>query len=347
MSLPARLKLSPLQWFVLALVTVLVAVALSVFLLLRSVYQPIPNLAGTQVLNVPAGSNLTRVASQLHEQGWLGSPLALRVVARWQGTANAIQTGEYRLVPGMSAADLLSAMVNGDTIQYRITFVEGWTLDQVLTALRQAEPVEHTLPAEAGPEAIANAMQVPQTNPEGLVFPDTYFYTRGTSDVELLRRGYARLMNVLNAAWEQRLGALPYNSPYEALIMASIIEKESAASSERGHIAGVFVRRLEQGMRLQSDPTVIYGMGADFEGDIRRQDLTAESAYNTYRINGLPPTPIALAGSESIQAALHPLPSDYLYFVSRGDGSHYFSSTLEEHNAAVNRFQRQADNQQQ
>lgn len=347
MSLPARLKLSPLQWFVLALVTVLVAVALSVFLLLRSVYQPIPNLTGTQVLNVPAGSNLTRVASQLHEKGWLGSPLALRAVARWQGTANAIQTGEYRLVPGMSAADLLSAMVNGDTIQYRITFVEGWTLDQVLTALRQAEPVEHTLPAEAGPEAIANAMQVPRTNPEGLVFPDTYFYTRGTSDVELLRRGYARLMNVLNAAWEQRLGALPYNSPYEALIMASIIEKESAASSERGHIAGVFVRRLEQGMRLQSDPTVIYGMGADFEGDIRRQDLTANSAYNTYRINGLPPTPIALAGSESIQAALHPLPSDYLYFVSRGDGSHYFSSTLEEHNAAVDRFQRQADNQQQ
>lgn len=346
MSLPVQLKQSPLRWLVLALITALLLGGAYGLLLLRGVYQPMTNLTAPEVLNVPAGSNLTRIANQLHDQGWLDSPLALRLIARWQGTGNGIQTGEYRVQPGMSAADLLAALVNGDTIQYRITFVEGWTLAQVLAAMRQADTIRHTLAPDAQATAIASAMQVPQNNPEGLVFPDTYFYTRDTSDVELLRRGYTRLMEVLNTAWEQRLGALPYDSPYDALIMASIIEKESAASSERGHIAGVFVRRLERGMRLQSDPTVIYGMGEEFEGDIRRQDLITNSAYNTYRINGLPPTPIALAGSESIHAALNPLPSEYLYFVSRGDGSHYFSSTLEEHNEAVNRFQRQQNNQQ-
>ncbi|MDP6417814.1 MAG: endolytic transglycosylase MltG, partial [Gammaproteobacteria bacterium] len=161
----------------------------------------------------------------------------------------------------------------------------------------------------------------------------------------LLRRANQRLREVLETAWQARLGALPYDNNYQALTMASIIEKESSSLSERGHIAGVFVRRLEQGMRLQSDPTVIYGMGEDYSGDLRRADLVLATAYNTYRINGLPPTPIALAGIDSITASLNPLPSDYLYFVAKGDGSHYFSSTLEEHNAAVDRFQRQPQTQ--
>jgi len=311
----------------------------------RSVSAPMAGLSAPEVYEVRPGSSLNRVAADLHAQGQLFHPLVLRLLARWRGVGATIQQGEYRLEPGMSAADLLEAMVSGDTVQYRVTLVEGWTIREALAALQRADNVTSRLPANADLADIARAMAVPQDNPEGLVFPDTYFYTKGTSDVEILRRGYQRLQTVLQQAWEDRLGALPYETPYEALIMASIIEKESAAASERGHIAGVFVRRLEQGMRLQSDPTVIYGVGDSFDGDLRREDLRTTTDYNTYRINGLPPTPIALAGRESIHASLNPLPSDYLYFVSRGDGSHQFSATLEAHNAAVNRFQRQAGNQ--
>lgn len=318
---------------------------LAVWIFVRNVNTPLTGLSEPEIYEVLPGSNLSRVAGDLHAQGRLSHPLLLRLLARWQGLGTTIQQGEYQLQPGMSAADLLQALVTGDTLQYRITLLEGWTIRQALAALHRAEKITARLPADATLADIASAMGVPRENPEGLVFPDTYFYTRGTSDAEILRRAYERLQSVLQEAWASRLGALPYDTPYEALIMASIIEKESAAASERGHIAGVFVRRLEQGMRLQSDPTVIYGIGESFDGDLRRTDLRATTDYNTYRINGLPPTPIALAGRESIHASLNPLPSDYLYFVSRGDGSHQFSATLEEHNAAVNRYQRQGAQQ--
>jgi UPF0755 protein len=322
-----------------------VAVITSIWLFARSVNAPLSGLSEPQIYEVRPGSNLSRVAADLHARGQLVHPLVLRLLARWQGVGATIQQGEYRLQPGMSAADLLQAMVSGEVVQYRVTLLEGWTLRQALAAIQQAEKVNLQLKADVSLADIARAMAIPRDNPEGLVFPDTYFYTKGTSDVEILRRGYQRLETVLQDAWSKRLGALPYETPYQALIMASIIEKESAAASERGHIAGVFVRRLEQGMRLQSDPTVIYGIGEDFDGDLRRTDLRTTTDYNTYRINGLPPTPIALAGRDSIHASLNPLPSDYLYFVSRGDGSHQFSATLEQHNAAVNRYQRQNTDQ--
>lgn len=294
------------------------------------------------MFEVTAGSSLSRVSRELNQAGLLEYPTLFNLLARWRGVENLIQTGEYQLQTGISAAQLLQKMVDGDTVQYRVTLVEGWTFNQALDAIWQSEKIQRELESTE-PSAIAASMGLDYDNPEGLLYPDTYFYTAGTSDLQLLNRAHLALNDVLDSAWEARLGALPFENPYQALVLASIIEKESAAGSERGHIAGVFVRRLELGMRLQSDPTVIYGMGDSFAGNITRSDLTAETDYNTYRIDGLPPTPIALAGIESINASLNPLPSDYLYFVSRGDGSHHFSSTLEQHNDAVNRFQRQTE----
>ena len=326
----------------LALSAIIVAsVAVAVFLLIRSLYQPLNELKSPILYEVVPGSSVTRVANDLYARGLLLHPLLFRLLTQWQGVGGSLQSGEYELQPGMSIADILAAMVAGRNVQYRVTLVEGWTVAQALDAIRGAEKLTITLPESMDNEALANALGLEQNSAEGMIFPDTYFYTSGTTDIELLRRANSRLEEVLQRAWSRRLGALPFTTPYEALILASIIEKESAVGSERNEIAGVFVRRLEQGMRLQSDPTVIYGLGANFDGNLRREDLRAETAYNTYRINGLPPTPIAMAGEESILASVNPAQSDALYFVSRGDGSHYFSSTLEEHNAAVNRFQRQ------
>ncbi|MBT6058395.1 MAG: endolytic transglycosylase MltG, partial [Gammaproteobacteria bacterium] len=228
-------------------------------------------------------------------------------------------------------------------VQYRVTLVEGWTFQQALEEIWNREKISLEL-KDKNPLEISRLLGIDQETPEGMLFPDTYFYTKGESDLDLLLRANRRLNEVLNQSWESRLGALPFESSYEALILASIVEKESANNSERGHVAGVFVRRLETGMRLQSDPTVIYGMGDRYQGNIARTDLQEQTDYNTYRISGLPPSPIALAGLESINATLNPLESDYLYFVSRGDGSHQFSSNLEQHNQAVQEFQRQAEN---
>ncbi len=300
---------------------------------------PMADFSEPVTIDVPAGSSLLAVANSLQRQQILAHPRWLAWYARFQGVGGSIKVGEYALQPGTTPQQLLRRMVDGDTIQYRLTLVEGWTVRDAVEAIWRGEHVQRELPSY-DPVHIASMLGLERQSPEGMLFPDTYFYTKGTTDVELIARAHQRLQSVLSEQWQRRLGALPYAEPYEALVMASIIEKESAVGSERGHIAGVFVRRLELGMRLQSDPTVIYGMGATYEGDITRRDLNQVNEYNTYRVNGLPPTPIALAGLESISASLNPLPSDYLYFVSRGDGSHQFSETLEQHNAAVNQFQR-------
>ena len=289
-------------------------------------------------IEVVAGSSLSRVAAELSQAGYLSSPMLFTLWARLQGVANRIQTGEYELSSGITPAQLLDKIVRGDSVQYRITLVEGWTFQQALEALWNAENIRSSL-NNSSPTEIAQRMNLDYENPEGLLYPDTYFYTKGTLDIELLLRANERLDTVLSQAWESRLGALPYANSYEALTMASIIEKESASNSERALIAGVFVARLDLGMRLQSDPTTIYGMGDRYAGNIRRADLLEETPYNTYRIDGMPPTPIALSGKESILAALNPSASDYLYFVARVDGSHQFSRTLEEHNAAVREYQ--------
>ena len=324
-----------------ALATGLLLLGGIAILSLRSLYSPIPDLERPVVVEVERGSSLSRVADELHRAGRLPRPALFKLLARWRGVADSIRIGEYELEPGITPARLLDKMVAGDTVQYRVTLVEGWTFAQALEAIWQSEKIRRELD-DYDPEQIADLLGLEAAHPEGMLFPDTYFYTRGASDVELLIRANRRLDELLREQWEQRLADLPYDDPFDALILASIIEKESAVGSERGHIAGVFVRRLESGMRLQSDPTVIYGMGDAYTGDIRRADLASETAYNTYRINGLPPTPIALAGLDSIRSSLNPLPSDYLYFVSRGDGSHQFSRSLEEHNEAVNRYQRRA-----
>lgn len=340
MALPTIQLSTNIRLLLSTIVALVLITLISAGLITRTLYRPIPELTTNTIYEVVPGSSVSRVADDLYSRDYLVHPILFRLLSNWQGVGGSIQSGEYELQPGMSAADILEVMVAGRNVQYRLTLVEGWTVAEALQAIRTAEKVQLTLPEPVTYPEIASALGLPRENPEGMIFPDTYFYTKDTSDVELLRRAHTRLQEVLRQAWSQRLGALPFETPYEALILASIIEKESALGSERNEIAGVFVRRLEQGMRLQSDPTVIYGMGASFDGNLRREDLRAETAYNTYRINGLPPTPIALAGAESIHASLNPAQSSALYFVSRGDGSHYFSSTLEEHNAAVDRFQR-------
>jgi peptidoglycan lytic transglycosylase G len=299
--------------------------------------------SGAVSIEVTAGSSLSRVARELGEAGLITSPTLFKIWARLQGVENSLQTGEYALQAGITPAQLLDKIVGGDSIQYRITLVEGWTFQQALDALWSAENIDRSL-VDLSPAEISERMNLDYENLEGMLYPDTYFYTKGTSDIEILLRANERLNSILQQAWNTKLGALPYSSPYEALIMASIIEKESASNSERGLIAAVFVARLELGMRLQSDPTTIYGMGSRYTGDIRREDLSEETPYNTYRIDGLPPTPIALSGEASIRAALNPTASDFLYFVARDDGSHQFSRTLDEHNAAVRQYQSGSDN---
>lgn len=289
-------------------------------------------------IEVIEGSSLSRVATELADAGFLASPTLFKLWARFRGVENSIQTGEYELQRGITPVQLLDKIVRGESVQYRITLVEGWTFQQALDAIWGTTNIRITL-NELSPADVALRMNLNYDNPEGLLYPDTYFYTKGTSDLELLIRANRRLESILSEAWSARLGALPYGNSYEALILASIVEKESASNSERGLIAAVFVSRLELGMRLQSDPTTIYGMGDRYAGNIRREDLSEETPYNTYRIAGLPPTPIALSGRASITAALNPAATDYLYFVARGDGSHQFSRTLEEHNAAVRAYQ--------
>lgn len=307
----------------------------------RYLNSPISALQSDVIFEVAPGSSFSRVASELRQRGYLDYPQLFVGLARLRDVADSIKSGEYELYTGTTPRQLLEKMVTGDNVQYRITFIEGWTLNQVLEELKNSEKLTLHL-ANADSAEIAAALGLEQQSPEGMLFPDTYFYTKGTTDLEILERASSTLDEVLSKAWNSRLGALPYENAYDALIMASIIEKESALGSERRDIASVFVRRLELSMRLQSDPTVIYGMGKDFQGNLRRADLEAKTPYNTYDIEGLPPTPIALAGLQSITASLNPSSSNYLYFVAKGDGSHYFSSTLEEHNDAVARYQNSA-----
>ncbi|MFT6094256.1 MAG: UPF0755 protein [Pseudohongiellaceae bacterium] len=296
-----------------------------------------PLALSSVIFEVGPGSSLGQVSRDLESLGLFSYPRLLILFARIKGAENSIKVGEYELNNGLTAASLIDKMVAGETLQYRVTLVEGWTFNEALDAIQGSNKIVSVLRGLNSTEMLA---QISSTfkNTEGILFPDTYFYTAGSTDLDLVRRASARLEIILQSEWEKRLGALPYKTPYEALIMASIIEKESAASSERGHISGVFIRRLELGMRLQSDPTVIYGMGETYDGDIRKADLQKVTLYNTYRVNGLPPTPIALPGFDSIHASLNPESSNYLYFVAQSDGSHYFSSSLQEHNQAVARL---------
>ncbi len=304
----------------------------------RFLETPVPLKESSAVFEVPRGANLRRVADDLVGREILEHPYYLLALALQRGDQGRLRAGEFELTQGMRPADLLERLTSGNVIQYPITLVEGWTFRQAVAAIA-ADPRFGGDLAGKTDEALMQALGRPGEHPEGRLFPDTYSFPRGTLGMEALRRAFERMEQVLAQEWEGRAEGLPIKTPYQALILASIIEKETAVAAERPAIGGVFVRRLQKGMRLQTDPTVIYGLGERFDGNLRRQDLREATPYNTYLIDGLPPTPIALPGREAIRAALRPEIGDSLYFVARGDGTHVFSATLEEHNAAVRQYQ--------
>lgn len=265
-------------------------------------------------------------------------PLYLQIYGRLTEQSHRIKAGEYRIEAGTTLPQLLQQLVEGKVVQYALTIIEGMTAQQLVDALSTHPRIVNTLP-ENRVEAAMAALGEADMHGEGWFLPETYHFPAGTTDIEFLRRARNKMQRALEAAWENRAPDLPYDNPYEALVMASIIEKETGVPEERAEIAGVFVRRMKLGMRLQTDPTVIYGMGEAFDGNLRKKDLTTDTPYNTYTRGGLPPTPICLPGIESIHAALHPADGDSLYFVSTGDGRHVFSSNLADHNRAVRRYQ--------
>ncbi len=297
-----------------------------------------------QLLDVPTGTNPNRMFYRMESQGLLDDAFWLRLYWRFNMAGVPLHTGEYRMTPGMTVRDLFEVWRRGDVVQYSLTLVEGWNFRQVRSALAKHEKIKQTLDGLSDAE-VMDKLGHPGVFPEGRFFPDTYRFVRGMSDVEFLQQAYARLDEVLAKEWAERAADLPYRDPYQALIMASLVEKETGVPQERGQIAGVFVRRMRLGMLLQTDPTVIYGMGERYNGKITRADLRQPTPYNTYTNAGLPPTPIAMVGREAIHAALNPAPGTSLYFVARGDGSHIFSDDLDAHNSAVREYQikRRAD----
>lgn len=301
---------------------------------------PLP-IQGKQLIEIESGSTLSASLKQLADKTFLEPRrllIYLKLYARLSGKADQIKAGEYELQPGMNSLDLLSMLVSGKAMLHEIQLIEGWNFKQILAAVKANPNLVHTLETSE-PTAIMQAIDQETLHPEGRFFPDTYRFTKETTDVAFLRRAFSTMQIVLNQEWAQREPDLPYKSPLEALIMASIVEKETGAASERAQIAGVFVRRLLLGMRLQTDPTVIYGMGERFNGNLRRADLLADTPYNSYTRKGLPPTPICSPGRAAIHAALHPAEGKTLFFVARKDGTHQFSETLRQHNNAVRQFQ--------
>jgi UPF0755 protein len=305
--------------------------------------QPL-NITQEELLDVPSGTTPTGTLNRLEADGLIKDAFWLRVYWRFNLAGQPLHSGEYRLVPGMTMDGLIGVWKRGDVVQYSVTLVEGWNFRQVRAALAKDEKLQQTL-AGLSDSQVMDRLGHSGIFPEGRFFPDTYRFVRGTSDADLLKKAYDRLEEVLAKEWAQRAADVPYTQPYQALIMASLIEKETGVPQERGQIAGVFVRRLRLGMLLQTDPTVIYGLGERYAGKLTRAHLKEPNPYNTYLVPGLPPTPIAMVGREAIHAALNPADGNSLYFVARGDGSHVFSDDLETHNNAVREYQlkRRAD----
>jgi UPF0755 protein len=287
---------------------------------------------------VKSGASLKSVARNLADEGLLPEAQTFWLLGRALGKAGAVQAGTYRLAAPVTPLELLEKLASGDVLPIEIVFVEGTTLRQWLAQMKQHPHIRSTLEGAADAQVLA-AIGAAERSPEGLFFPDTYRFLSGTADVEILKRAQAAMARRLARAWEGRDPAVPLTSPYEALILASIIEKETGQAGERPVIASVFVNRMRIGMRLQTDPTVIYGLGSRFDGNLRKRDLVTDTPWNTYTRSGLPPTPIAMPGAASLEAAVHPAATPFLYFVGRGDGSHHFSRSLEEHNRAVAKYQ--------
>lgn len=289
---------------------------------------------GEESYVVQPGTSLRAFSRQLYQQGVLVDPYSLVALAYLQGRSRGLKAGEYRFAKGITPLALLDQVIAGRVVEYPLVILEGWTFKQMMQAIEAAPKLVHTLKGVA-PAEVMKVLGYRGVHPEGRFFPDTYYYTAGTPDIVILRQAYRKMEAYLAKEWAQRESGLPLKTPEEALTLASIVEKETGRAEERARVAGVFVNRLRKGMRLQTDPTVIYGMGDAFKGNLRLKDLRKPTPYNTYTQGGLPPTPIAMPGAAAIHAALHPAKTRALYFVSRGDGSHVFSETLKEHNAAV------------
>ncbi len=331
------MKLFKLLLKLAAIVLLFIALFIAWFVMTLNNFQNSPlKITEPTVFIVEPGASLHRVANQLQSQGLVEQARYLTLLGRWQGQAGRIHAGEYQLEPGIKPLQLLDKMVAGEVLQYSFTIVEGWTFREMLKSLQAHPKIKLELQGMTD-EQIMSRLGSDYKHPEGLFLPETYHFPTGLTDLAFLKRAYRAMAKQLDEEWDKRDKDLPYKSAYEALIMASIIEKETALPSERPEIAGVFVRRLQKKMRLQTDPTVIYGI-PNFDGDIRRRDLRTDTPYNTYTRHGLTPTPIALPSIEAINAALHPKEGDTLYFVASGGGGHYFSKTLAEHSNAVRKY---------
>lgn len=307
--------------------------------LMRFSSAPMQIAAAGQNIDIARGTSFKEIVKELrHRRLTHAAPFAWRLLAMRMHVTGRLHAGEYALPPGITPRRLLQDMADGKVLQHDFTIVDGWTFHQMLALLQRAPELKHDTVGMSD-ATIMQRLGAPGQSPEGWFLPETYAYVKGDSDLDVLRRAYRAMKKTLAEQWSQRAQGLPLATPYDALILASIVEKETGRADERARVAGVFVRRLEKHMLLQTDPSVIYGMGANYHGDIRKVDLTTDTPYNTYMHPGLPPTPIALPGKPAIQAALHPASGSALYFVARGDGTHVFSDTLQEQNRNVDCYQ--------
>lgn len=318
---------------------ILIAIIFCIFGMQERLLYKKPLVSKSLIFEIKRGDSLRQITQNLVQLHIIENPFWFKYLAYQQNLARHLKAGEYILESGATAFDILTLFYSGKTKLYSITFPEGWTFKQVLKALKDNPNLQHSLD-NAEDKALLTYIGSDYSYPEGLFFPDTYFFEKNTLDIDLLKRAHQKMQDVLKKAWENRADKLPLASPYQALILASIVEKETAIADERKQIAGVFSRRLQKGMLLQTDPTVIYGMGEEYHGDIRTKDLKQPTRYNTYINPGLPPTPIALPGKEAISAALHPDDAESLYFVASENGHHVFSNNLVEHEKFVRQYQK-------
>ena len=334
------MKKATKRWLTLFLLLPLACIAFAAAGLAFYAYSPLNPVQSPLQFSLKQGSSLRSAAQQMADAGVLAKPVVFVVFARLMGEAGNIKAGNYEVERPITPLRLLRKITEGDYTQDVITVVEGWTFQQMRKALYEHPGIRHDS-KDLSDDEILRRLDITEPSPEGWFFPDTYHFSRGSSDFAIMRRAHRLMRGTLADQWERRAPGLPLASPYEALILASIIEKETGQDAERSLIAAVFTNRLRAGMKLQTDPSVIYGMGRSFDGNLRRRDLVADTPYNTYVRAGLPPTPIALPGLASLKAALNPARSDALYFVSRGDGTSHFSRTLAEHDRAVAKYQKQ------
>lgn len=315
---------------------------LGAFLVLWCVRYPLHDLplkSSPLQFSIKSGSSLRSAAQQMVEAGVLRSALPFEILTRLLGEPTNIKAGNYEVEKGLTPLELMNKLTRGSYSALAITFVEGWSFRQLRKALDDHPGLSHDSRV-LSEEEILQRLKISHASPEGLFFPDTFHFSHGVSDLNVLRRAHQLMQKHLAAQWERRAPDLPLSTPYEALILASIVEKETGKAVERSMISAVFLNRLKLGMRLQTDPTVIYGLGEQFDGNLRKQDLLTDTPYNTYTRAGMPPTPIAMPGLASLHAALNPTQTDAIYFVAKGDGSSHFSRSLDEHDRAVTKYQR-------